>query len=239
MNKENLSMEQRAKNAAKSNKSQVWKKAVLSTLGLATAGVAAAAILHHDPEPEPIEPIDDPTKADADKDVVVVGGNSHTGNSHGHSHISHHDDDVSLPDYLVYNQEVVTLENGGQMEVAWGVTENGRDCVIIDDDMDGKANRFIEDINDDGLVENAETINLADNDIVVSMEHLPSLDVTVVVPDTTDNDIAYVVDADPNVNIDADDQIDIDFNPEYNTTDSYDVASNDDVVADPNDNIMA
>lgn len=243
MNKDNLTLEQRAKNAVKSNKSQAWKVAVVSALGLTIGGgVAAAAILHPDQDPEPT-PDEEKEQEQADKDVEVVNNvtpSNHSNNSHPHvNHDDHNDhDDVALPDYLVYDQEVVTLENGSQIEVAWGVTENGRDCVIIDEDMDGKANSFIEDANGDGLVENAETIDLADNDITVSMEHLPSLDLTVVYTDT-DSDMAYVVDDDPNVNIDSDDQIDVDFNPDFNTTESYDVASNDDIVADPNDNIMA
>lgn len=237
MNKENLTLEQRAKNAVKSNKSQAWKVAVVSALGITVGGgVAAAAILKPD---TPIDQKDDEKQAEQEKDVEVVNNNSHvTSHTPRTGHVDKGDDDVSVPEYIVYDQEVVTLPNGSQAEVAWGVTENGNDCVLIDDDMDGRANTFIEDTNNDGLVEKAETIDLADNDIAISMEHLPSLDITVVVPEDN-NDLAYVVDDDPNVNIDSDDVVDVDFNPDYNTTDTYDVASNDDIVADPNDNIMA
>lgn len=240
MNKENLTLEQRAKNAVKSNKSQAWKVAVISAMGLAVGGgVAAATILPKDDDN--VDEAEDAKQEEQEKDVEIVQNHSHVTNNTTPkpAPVDNGDDDVSLPDYIVYEQQVVTLTNGSQAEVAWGVTENGNDCVLIDDDMDGRANRFIEDTNSDGLIEKAETIDLADNDIAISMEHLPSLDITVVVPEENSNLEAYVVDDDPNVNIDSDDIVDVDFNPDFNTTDTYDVASNDDIVADPNDNIMA
>lgn len=238
MNKENLTLEQRAKNAVKSNKSQAWKVAVVSALGLTIGGGAAAAAIIGKKD-DTINQEEEVKQEEQEKEVEVVASHAPTSHAPKAEQADKGDEEVSLPEYVVYEQEVVTLPNGSQAEVAWGITENGNDCVLIDDDMDGRANTFIEDTNNDGLVANAETVDLADNDIAISMEHLPSLDITIVVPEETENLEAYVVDDDPSVNIDSDDVIDVDFNPDYNTTDTYDVASNNDIIADPNDNIMA
>lgn len=236
MEKEKQTLEQRAKAAAKDQKSQAWKVAVVSALGLTVGAAGTYAAIHH-PIPE--------IKEEEKKEDATSTTPKHA-TSKAASHTTDHDDsshNVSIPKYMVYEQETVILPNGSQAQVAWGVTERYTDCVLVDSDMDGKANMFYEDINRDGLIENCEITDLAKNDIAISMEHLPSIDIiTVVEPES--EPIAYVVEEDPAVIVDgSDDVINAEINPEKemsDITDSYGLASSGDMTTDDGtDNFMA
>jgi len=233
MKAENATMEQHAKSAVKSEKSQAWRRAMVAALGVTVGAGASAAVINW-----PLIKPDETEKAgEENKDAAANAAKPATS---GHAaQAKHEHEDVSLPDYYVYDQEVVTAENGSQAEYAWGWTTTGHNCLIVDSDMDGKGNYFYEDKNGDGFVENTEVTDLAKADITLSMEHLPEMEVTVVVAEHEDNLEAIVVDADPAVSVDTDDQIDVEFQPDYNTTDTYDMASDGDIVADPNENFMA
>lgn len=245
MEKKNLTLEQRAKEASKSKKSQAWKVAVVSALGLTAGASSVYAYNHYKKDDEPVVEED---KKEEEVTIVPKASTEHHAShtsAHAAKHESHDDDvQVALPKYFVYEQEIITQENGSQIEVAYGLTDKLHDCVLVDDDLDGKADRFIEDVNGDGVVETAETIDLAQSDIHVSMDNLPELayveEVTVTTDDT--NLEAYVVDDDPNVNIDSDDQIDAEIDPEKEMSDitsSYDMASTDDTGADATETFMA
>lgn len=181
MNQNNQTLEQKAKNFKNSEKAQAWKTAVAAALGM-TVGAgsvyAAEAILNDDqaPIPEPIE---------KDEDVTVVENqpeaagkteiHNHYHNAPAPNHDSHQEaHHASLPGYVITEHEILTDANGSQAEVAYGFTDDGHLCAIYDNDMDGIANLFYEDTNDSGLFDPSEGINLADNDLVVSMNHLPN-----------------------------------------------------------------
>lgn len=237
MEKEKQTLEQRAKAAAKDQKSQAWKVAVVSALGLTVGATGTYAAIHptHDEKEE----------EQNQKEDAISSTSKHT-TSKVASHTTDHDDSshsVSIPKYVVYDQETVILPNGSQAQVACGVTDRHTDCVLVDNDMDGKANLFFEDINHDGQIENCEITDLAKNDIAISMEHLPSVDIITIV-ESEPEQIAYVVEEDPAVIVDgSDDVINAEINPEKemsDITDSYGLASTGDMTTDDGtDNFMA
>lgn len=237
MEQKNQTLEQRAKAAAKDQKSQAWKVAVVSALGLTVGAGTTYAAIHH--------PTSAASKEEEKEDKVATNSTSKHPTTKEASHTTDYDEhNGGIPKYMVYDQETVILPNGSQVQVAMGVTVNGTNCAIVDNDMDGKANVFYEDVNHDGLIENCEMTDLAKNDIAISMDHLPSIDVITIVDPVEPEPLAYVVDEDPAVIVDgSDDVIDAEINPEKemsDITDSYGLASTGDMTTDDGtDNFMA
>lgn len=106
----------------------------------------------HDPKPHP------------------VAGND-PGNDPGHGPNS------GLPNYTIVEEGIVDTEDGGQAHVAFGYTEDGHLCAVIDGDMDGLGDVFFVDVNDDQNIEESELINLHEANITVQMEELPIIPV--------------------------------------------------------------
>lgn len=212
-----------------SEKSQAWKIAVATALGLVGGSVATYAIVsglgkddngnhqaidipgddkkgnNDDNTNEVTEQKvdDDAAQAAAPRQTVV---HNHVNHTHHHYHAAQasqqaHQEpapepaDAVLPGYTIFDHDIYTLENGGQMDVAFGVTERGHYCVLYDTDLDGLANTFFEDKNDSGYFSPDEGINLSDNGIVLSMNHLPGDQIDIIVPDepVIIEDVAVVV----------------------------------------------
>ncbi len=77
-----------------------------------------------------------------------------------------------IPAFAVLERETYTDEEGNDVEVAYGVTEGGHVCVVIDDGKTGVADLFWEDKNDDLDFQEEEVIPLAENGIEMNMADL-------------------------------------------------------------------
>ncbi|MBP5258297.1 MAG: hypothetical protein K6A98_05460 [Prevotella sp.] len=213
------------KNSEKSQAWKVAVAAGLGLVGGASAAFGIPTIIDHfkpepEPQPEPVpvpEPGDDEpapgdeTETNVENDAAQTAAprqtvvHNHVNHTHHHYHnttgTQQHQEPAPeptnevLPKYTIFDHDIYTLENGGQMDVAFGVTENDHFCVLYDTDLDGLANTFFEDKNDSGYFSPDEGINLSDNGIVLSMNHLPGDQIDIIVPDepVIIEDVAVVV----------------------------------------------
>lgn len=192
MKENNLTLEQAAAAAKKSGKSQMWKNALATTLGLAVGGTATAAILSG--EDTPVVPEEDPNKDKPDTEVHHEAAPK--------ARPVHHADTPEpqpakeLPEYIIYEQGIITTANGSQQHVGFGITANGRDCMIVDNDLDGRADLFYEDVSGNLVFEEAEVTNLHTGNIHISMNHLPGIEDSLADNNVPVDDNTFVVVAD-------------------------------------------
>lgn len=219
MTQNSQTLEQKAKARKMSVNPQTLKMTAATAAGLFAGGGVAYALT-----PDAEEPVVEPV---VDENVTVVEEAPKEVHHHHYHNTTPAPEPESLPEYFVYDHEVITLDNGSQVDVAIGYTENEHDCYILDTDMDGLANTFIEDKNDNGEFDANESIDLQQNDITLSMNHLPNdfsdielaEEVTVVVP------IDQPADGQEVVSIDT---VEEEMLPDY--TNDADLAVNDDSI---------
>lgn len=200
MKENNLTLEQAAAAAKKSGKSQMWKNALATTLGLAVGGTATAAIIGGKPDPD--MPVEEPEKEEPKAEVHHEAAPKARPAQHAEP-TPEPQPAKELPEYVIYEQGIITTANGSQQHVGFGITANGRDCMIVDNDLDGMADLFYEDVTGNLVFEEAEVTNLHTGNIHVSMNHLPGIENSMADSNVTVDDNTYVVVADDNnVNID-------------------------------------
>lgn len=157
---------------------QEWKTAMAAAVGFVGGGGVAYAI-ENLPKDGPEEPVqtDEPEKPEVK--VVEVVEVEHKVIHHYEPEPKPEPEPTSLPGYIIVEEEIVTTANGGQMHVAYGVTEEGHLCMLVDEDMDGMADTFYVDTNDNGQIDDGklETISLTDNHIHVNMNYLPMAEI--------------------------------------------------------------
>ena len=180
--KENIQNQGQQKTAKNLKKVQNLKVAVATALGL-TAGtgvvIAADQLLNNEdvvaepavekeevaaaakpePQPEPKTEITSEPKTESTSDPVAGISKEPT-------------QPEEIPAFAVLERETYTDEEGNDVEVAYGVTEGGHVCVVIDDGKTGVADLFWEDKNDDLDFQEEEVIPLAENGIEMNMADL-------------------------------------------------------------------